>query len=223
MRKRHRAFTTMELIIVVAIAAVILAIGMLRYRQQMMRQRFRVACDNLVQQIKQAQAEARAYGQMPSGYSDDLDGSNNQTRDYKVFLINNGIQQPMRYKEYKNLTLNFNFMIKPMREDNLKNNFKGVCLAFGYPDPEHPARYKYDNMIIFGPTGAPVMPTSGGIGPFPVNIQGKEFKDEFAIQVLLKGGNKILLQRWILINSKTGLVRTDESDLAPEETPTTGG
>jgi len=218
-----RAFTIIELLIVIAIIAIALSFGLLHYRRQLAFREFQTNFDKMVQQIKEAQAKAKAYGSLPSGYQGDEDPHTGETRDYRVFIVNNGLGRNITYEEYNDVRLDFNFLIRPMNQQRMEEEFKGVCIAFGYNETGgDPDEYNFDNTLIFGPDGIPIMPSDGTVQA-PSNIDlggGKIIKDEFAIRMAIEdsSGNTIRDQ-WVFINSDTGLIRTDEAEVA-EPTPT---
>lgn len=155
--KRKKGFTFIELMAVISIIAILIVIATIFWSQQARNQEFRKISELFVQQIREAQAEAKAYGMDPEGYTSSGSFANGVSGDYVGIIGIKGLNKTPQVQEYKNVEINFtNFQITPMTETTFNNDYKGVALLLGFKSG---GGYAFNKMLPFNPNGTPMTPT----------------------------------------------------------------
>ncbi|MCD4783952.1 MAG: prepilin-type N-terminal cleavage/methylation domain-containing protein [Candidatus Eremiobacteraeota bacterium] len=163
LRKSH-AFTIIELVVVIAIVAVIFTFGMAYYRKYTVQKRFQTDFDKLVGTLKEAQIQARAYGKDSENYAGTGSMLNGQQREKylcrMVMKTSAGVAKYDRIDEFKDVKLFFQAGNAPMSDTRLLTQYEGVAVTFGCKNGDD---YTYDCVLLFGPDGTLYFP-SGYVG-----------------------------------------------------------
>lgn len=191
--KKNKGFTFIEIMVVLAIIAILVTIGTIYWSKQVRDKEFNAKFDEMVQQVSEAQALARSYGMDPTGYDSDGSFSNNVQQDYVGMLAVKGLNKTPKFQEYNNVQINFtNFQITSMTESKFNSDFQGAAILYG---TKSGSAYTFDKMLIFGPNGAPLTPT-GETAPSDTYYEIEMCRRD-------SGGNYIKCSR-LRINSTTG-------------------
>lgn len=191
--KRRSGFSLLELLIVVVVMSILILIGTINWRASIRMQEFNTQFDRFVQQLKEAQTMARAYGLAPEGYESGGDATFDQQGEYRITVYTNGMNSAPRSQNYKDLIFNFdNFEIKPMDEDKLREQFKGAAIVFYFKGEDG---YTATKMLPLNPNGTPACPID----------QGAPTDAYYELEVTQKDRDGALMQsRKIRMDSNTG-------------------
>ena len=157
-RRNKLGFTLIEMMVVIAVSAIVFTIGMIAWRKAQIGRQFDTDFDKLVSTLEQARTYASKYGSSPENFSGSTTPSHQRSYDRHVCrLVINGINENDQIVVLKNTKIsydtgtNYALPIGGMAQTLVDGNFKGVALMFGQ---ESSGSYTYDSTILFNPDGS---------------------------------------------------------------------
>ena len=158
-RRNKIGFTLIELIVVIAIAAIVFAIGMIYWRKATVGRQFDTDFDKLVELLRSAKAMAGKYGEDPTNFQGAQNATNNKSYDqHYVRLVVNGLSEGDQEIVLKNAKISYansdealGGMAQTLIDDDSNNDFKGVAVLFG---SKNNGAYTYDSSILYCPDGS---------------------------------------------------------------------
>lgn len=152
--RKNFGFTLIEIIVVIAIVAILFTISLGRYNQYVRVRQFNAAFDNLKSTIEEAQAQARAYGKDPTGYQESGSLRQNVIRDKQFLrLVRRDLGKNDIIEEFVNVYTFISAANAPMTQARINSHYKGVAVTYGNKTGPGTNDFEYDWVLMFGPDG----------------------------------------------------------------------
>jgi len=194
--RNDRGFTLIELMVVIAIATIVFAIGTIYWRKAQDRRQFDTDCDRFVGMLEETKKMAKSYGKDPENSPAGATNYNSFAKEWIGRTVTKGISKTGRIESFKNLNIQCTNILPGISHDDILSNdnskFKGVAFVFGTPTEGGNPSYLWS--LCFGANGAPYF--SGGT---PLT--------DIQIDLSSKTGDK---KRSIFINPQTGSIRMEK-------------
>lgn len=158
-RRNGPGFTLIEMMVVIAISAIVFSIGMIAWKKSQVGRQFDTDFDSLVSILNSAKSMASKYGSSPENYSGSSTPTHQIGYDRHVCrLVVNGINENDQITVFKNVKISYDtgtgfaLPLGGMSQALVDGNFKGVALMFGKETGG--GSYSYDSTILFNPDGS---------------------------------------------------------------------
>ncbi len=179
-RRNGPGFTLIEMMVVIAVAAIVFTIGLIGWKKAQVGRQFDTDFDTLVATLQSARTFAAKYGSPPENFSGSSTPTHGKSYDRHICrLVINGINDADQIKSFKNIKISYDangsyaLPAGGMTQNLIDGNFKGVALLFG---SESGNSYSYDSTILFNPDGSVcytpfVTPPSEGIDKIKIIME----------------------------------------------------